>query len=178
MTRQLTPITLDAWDRRYEDLRDSGLEEPFYGGPLSRHLDDNDYRLRHITYDNSVAALNLWNFLLTEEERLLAARRQGKHIVGAMKDLGTVPVLAYSLPDVVAFYPDAAWWIPCVMEMSAGLLDIADSLGVGDAFCPVRAMLGAFVTGAHFPEPDLLQHSIETIKEASDFIFALFFNMN
>ncbi len=163
MTQQLTPITLEDWDRRYEDLRAGGLEEPFYGGPLSRHLADNDYRLRSITYDNSAAALNLWNFLLTEEERLAAARRQGKRIVGAMKDLGTVPVLAYSLPDVVAFYPDAAWWIPCVMEMSAGLLDIADSLGVGDAFCPVRAMLGAFVTGAHFPEPDLLTCSVGAV---------------
>ena len=37
---------------------------------------------------------------------------------------------------------------------------IADSLGVDESFCPVRAMLGAFVTGAHFPIPDLLTCSV------------------
>jgi len=61
---------------------------------------------------------------------------------------------------VVAFYPDGAWWIPCIMELSAGLLGIADSLGIDESFCPVRAMLGAFVTGAHFPIPDLLTCSV------------------
>ncbi len=29
-----------------------------------------------------------------------------------MKDLGTVPVMAYALPNLVAFYPDGAWWMP------------------------------------------------------------------
>ena len=110
--------------------------------------------------DDSAAALRLWNFLLTEEDRLHLARQKGKKIVGAMKDLGTVPVLAYSLPDVVAFYPDGAWWIPCIMERSTRLLEIADSLGVDESFCPVRAMLGAFVNGEHFPIPGLLTCSV------------------
>ena len=77
-----------------------------------------------------------------------------------MKDLGTVPVMSYSLPEIVAFYPDGAWWIPCIMELSAGLLAIADSLGIDESFCPVRAMLGAFLTKAHFPIPDLLTCSV------------------
>jgi benzoyl-CoA reductase/2-hydroxyglutaryl-CoA dehydratase subunit BcrC/BadD/HgdB len=72
-----------------------------------------------------------------------------------MKDLGTVPVMAYSLPNVVAFYPDGAWWTPCI-EMSAELLGIAGSMGINESFCPVRAMLGAFVAGDRFPIPDLL----------------------
>jgi benzoyl-CoA reductase/2-hydroxyglutaryl-CoA dehydratase subunit BcrC/BadD/HgdB len=46
------------------------------------------------------------------------------------------------------------------MELGAGLLEIADSLGVDESFCPVRAMLGAFVTEAHFPIPDLLVCSV------------------
>jgi benzoyl-CoA reductase/2-hydroxyglutaryl-CoA dehydratase subunit BcrC/BadD/HgdB len=46
------------------------------------------------------------------------------------------------------------------MELSAGLLSIADSLGIDESFCPVRAMLGAFVTGAHFPLPDRLICSV------------------
>ncbi|HUT92927.1 MAG TPA: 2-hydroxyacyl-CoA dehydratase family protein, partial [Thermoguttaceae bacterium] len=41
-----------------------------------------------------------------------------------------------------------------------GLLEIADSLGIDDSFCPVRAMLGAFVSQAHFPIPDLLICSV------------------
>jgi benzoyl-CoA reductase/2-hydroxyglutaryl-CoA dehydratase subunit BcrC/BadD/HgdB len=150
-------ISLDAWDRRYEQLRARGLSEPFYGGPLRRHLTEGrDLRLCSLQFDNSPAALRLWNFLLTEEDRLRQARREGKKLVGTMKDLGTVPVLAYAFPNLTAFYPDGAWWIPCVMELSDGLFRIADQLGIDESFCPVRAMLGAFVTEAHFPRPDLL----------------------
>jgi hypothetical protein len=149
-------ITLHAWDARYAELKDQGLREKAYGGPLSRHVADGDLRLRHLSFDDSPAALRLWNFLLTEEERLHEAKKAGKKIVGAMKDLGTVPVMAYSSPRITAFYPDGAWWIPCVMELSAGLLSIADSLGMDESFCPVRAMLGAFVNQCHYPIPDLL----------------------
>jgi benzoyl-CoA reductase/2-hydroxyglutaryl-CoA dehydratase subunit BcrC/BadD/HgdB len=153
-------ITLAEWGRRYAELCRAGLCEPRYGGPLGRHVDDGDLRLANLRLDDSVASLRLWNFLLTEEERLHQARAEGKRILGAMKDLGTVPVMAYSLPDVVAFYPDGAWWIPCVMQRSAGLLEIADALGIDDSFCPVRAMLGAFVNRAHFPVPGLLTCSV------------------
>ncbi len=162
-TRKLQPITLDGWDRRYEQLISAGLAEPAYGGSLRRHLNDGDRRLEHLLYDDSAAALRLWNFLLTEEDRLHDARRNGKKLVGAMKDLGTVPIMAYSLPDVIAFYPDGAWWIPCVMELDAGLLEIADSLGIDETFCPVRAVLGAFLTEAHFPIPDLLTCSVGAV---------------
>jgi benzoyl-CoA reductase/2-hydroxyglutaryl-CoA dehydratase subunit BcrC/BadD/HgdB len=149
-------LTLAEWDLRYQQLERAGLAQPSYGGPLGRHLRDGDYRLSKLHFDNSLAALRLWNFLLTEEDRLHAARERGAKIVGTMKDLGTLPVMAYAFENVVAFYPDGAWWIPCVMELSAGLLEVADSLGIDESFCPVRAMLGAFVTGCHFPIPDLL----------------------
>jgi benzoyl-CoA reductase/2-hydroxyglutaryl-CoA dehydratase subunit BcrC/BadD/HgdB len=153
-------ITLDQWDLQYEQLQRAGTYQPDYGGPLSRHLNDGDQRLLKLRYDNSAAALRLWNFLLTEEDRLRDARAAGKKLIGTMKDLGTIPVMAYSFDNLVAFYPDGAWWIPCVMELSAGLLNIADSLGIDESFCPVRAMLGAFVTGAHFPLPDRLICSV------------------
>ncbi|MHC4298152.1 MAG: 2-hydroxyacyl-CoA dehydratase [Planctomycetota bacterium] len=153
-------ITLEQWDLQYEKLQAAGAFQPNYGGPLSRHVKDGDQRLLKLRFDNSAAALRLWNFLLTEEDRLRASREGGKRIVGTMKDLGTVPVMAYSFDNVVAFYPDGAWWIPCVMELSAGLLEIADSLGIDESFCPVRAMLGAFATEAHFPLPDMLMCSV------------------
>ena len=153
-------ITLGQWDLQYEQLARAGISQPDYGGQLSRHLDDGDQRLLKLRYDNSAAALRLWNFLLTEEDRLRDARAGGKKLIGTMKDLGTVPVMAYSFDNLVAFYPDGAWWIPCVMELSAGLLGVADSLGIDESFCPVRAMLGAFVTGAHFPLPDRLICSV------------------
>jgi len=155
-----TKIALEQWETRYADLRAAGLVEPAYGGPLQRHVGDGDFRLLRLKFDNSAAALRLWNFLLTEEDRLHAARAEGRIIVGAMKDLGTVPVMAYSAPNVTAFYPDGAWWIPCVMELSSDVLNAADSLGINESFCPVRAMLGAFVTKAHFPIPDLLVCSV------------------
>jgi benzoyl-CoA reductase/2-hydroxyglutaryl-CoA dehydratase subunit BcrC/BadD/HgdB len=153
-------ITLEEWDARYAELSAAGMQEPTYGGPLRRHVGEGDLRLQNLRYDNSAASLRLWNFLLTEEDRLHQARAEGRKIVGAMKDLGTVPVMAYSLPGVAAFYPDGAWWLPCIMEDSTGMLPIADSLGIDESFCPVRAMLGAFVTGGHFPIPDLLTCSV------------------
>jgi benzoyl-CoA reductase/2-hydroxyglutaryl-CoA dehydratase subunit BcrC/BadD/HgdB len=153
-------ITLDEWDNRYAELRAAGLSEPDYGGPLRRHVDDGDVRLLKLRMDNSPAALRLWNFLLSEEDRLRRSLADGKKLVGTMKDLGTVPVMAYSLANLVAFYPDGAWWLPCVLECREGLLEIADSLGIDDSFCPVRAMLGAFVAGNRFPIPGLLTCSV------------------
>jgi hypothetical protein len=150
-------LSLDEWDARYPELHREGLREPAYGGSLRRHVDqESDLRLRRLRFDNSAAALRLWNFLLTENERLAAARAHGDRIVGAMKDLGTVPVMAYSLPGLRAFYPDGAWWTPCLMECSDGLLQQAEALGIDASFCPVRAMLPAFLNGEHFPRPDLL----------------------
>jgi hypothetical protein len=150
-------LNLDEWDDRYEQLRREGLREPGYGGPLGRHVArEKDFRLQQLQFDNSPAALRLWNFLLTENERLHQARAKGHKIVGTMKDLGTVPVMAYALPGVRAFYPDGAWWTPCLMECSDKLLQQAEMMGIDASFCPVRAMLPAFENGGHFPEPDLL----------------------
>lgn len=150
-------LSLNEWDDRYEQLRRDGLREPGYGGPLRRHVvRERDFRLRHLQFDNSPAALRLWNFLLTENERLHQARASGHKIVGTMKDLGTVPVMAYALPGVRAFYPDGAWWTPCLMECSDNLLQQAEAMGIDASFCPVRAMLPAFENGEHFPRPDLL----------------------
>ncbi len=150
-------LNLDEWDDRYEQLRRDGLRETGYSGPLRRHVvREKDFRLEHLQFDNSPAALRLWNFLLTENERLHQARANGDKIVGAMKDLGTVPVMAYSLPGVRAFYPDGAWWTPCLMECSDKLLQQAETMGIDASFCPVRAMLPAFENGEHFPRPDLL----------------------
>ncbi|HEY3298265.1 MAG TPA: 2-hydroxyacyl-CoA dehydratase family protein [Armatimonadota bacterium] len=177
MTSAPQIIAFDQWDERYIELKEQGLSEPWYGGPLRRHaVDGGDMRLPRLKYDNSAASLRLWNFLLTEEERLHQARSAGRKIVGTMKDLGTVPVMAFSHPNITAFYPDGAWWTPCIMESSDGLLAIADSLGIDESFCPVRAMLGAFVSRketvspggadvevqveAHFPIPDLLVCSV------------------
>jgi len=150
-------LNLTQWDDRYAELRRDGLREPAYGGPLRRHVEqEKDFRLEQLQFDNSPAALRLWNFLLTENERLRQARARGEKIVGAMKDLGTVPVMAYALPGLRAFYPDGAWWTPCLMEGSDRLLQQAEALGIDASFCPVRAMLPAFQNGGHFPLPDLL----------------------
>lgn len=154
-------LSLLEWDQHYRRLKDAGLREPWYGGPLRRHVDDgHDRRLLKLRFADSPAALRLWNFLLTEESRLYAARAAGKKIVGTMKDLGTVPVMVYSLPNAVAFYPDGAWWAPCLMELDEGCLAAAARHGLDESFCPVRAMFGAFVTGTQFPRPDALVCSV------------------
>ena len=157
MTAGPRQLTLEEWDQHHAALVRRGLREPDYGGPLGRHVErEGDLRLRQLRFDNSSAALRLWNFLLTENARLRAARAQGDRMVGTMKDLGTVPVMAYALPQVRAFYPDGAWWTPCLMECSDRLLNHAEALGIDATFCPVRAMLGAFQSEEHFPQPNLL----------------------
>ncbi|MEN6386124.1 MAG: 2-hydroxyacyl-CoA dehydratase family protein [Phycisphaerales bacterium] len=125
-------------------------------GNLQRHVENGDTRLRTLQFDNSPASLRLWDFLLTENERLHEARANGKKIIGTMKDLGTIPIMAYAFENTIAFYPDGAWWTPCIMENNEGLFKIADSLGINESFCPVRAMLGAFLNKEHFPIPDML----------------------
>jgi len=150
-------LNLVGWEERYEQLRRDGLREPAYGGPLRRHVEcEHNFRLEQLRFDNSPAALRLWNFLLTENQRLREARTRGDKLVGTMKDLGTVPVMAYAFRGVRAFYPDGAWWTPCLMECSDRLLQQAEAMGVDASFCPVRAMLPAFQNGEHFPRPDLL----------------------
>jgi benzoyl-CoA reductase/2-hydroxyglutaryl-CoA dehydratase subunit BcrC/BadD/HgdB len=156
MNHKACKITLDQWDKQYKLLCGNGIKQPDYGGTLRRHVEDGDTRLCTLQFDNSAASLRLWNFLLTENERLHKARANGKKIIGTMKDLGTIPIMVYALQNTIAFYPDGAWWTPCIMETNEGLFKIADSLGIDESFCPVRAMLGAFLNGEHFPVPDML----------------------
>ncbi|MFW5858613.1 MAG: 2-hydroxyacyl-CoA dehydratase [Planctomycetota bacterium] len=147
-------LDLAGWDARHKALHAAGLEEPAYGGPLRRHAEQGDTRLSRLRFDDSPAALRLWNFLLSEEDRLRRARADGAVLVGALKDLGTVPVIACAHPALRAFYLDGAWWLPCVMELSAGLLRFADDMGLDQSFCPVRALLGAYHAAGHYPRPD------------------------
>ena len=160
MNDPLTQLTIHEADRRYVELRAAEGVPGRYGGTLCRHVVRGDSRLLRLRFDGSPEGLALWDFLLTEEERLRKHRDEGAILVGTMKDLGTIPVMAYALPGVVAFYPDGAWWIPCMMEMSEGSFAVADSLGIDESFCPVRAMLGAFLTEKHFPIPDYLVCSV------------------
>ncbi len=153
-------LTLDQWQQRYRQLCEADLKERFYGGPLQRHFNAGDKRLDRLRFDNAPAALALWNLILTEEDRLRLWRRQGNKIIGTMKDLGTIPVIAYAFENLTAFYPDAAWWIPCFKQQRDGLFELADQYGLDAAFCPVRAMVGAFVNGQHFPIPDALVCSV------------------
>jgi hypothetical protein len=151
--KDLQTLAFDAWRRRCADAAPA----------LGRHYDEGDTRLADLRFDPSPAADRLWELLLSEEGRLADARRKGYKLVGAMKDLGTVPVMAFALPNVVAFYPDGAWWTPCLRQQADGLFALADALGVDASFCPVRAMLGAFASGKHFPLPDLLTCSVGAV---------------
>jgi hypothetical protein len=164
MTDPPAKINLATWDQRYPQLQARGVITPSDGGPLGRHLAQHSHlRLQQLDFDNSPAALRLWNLVLSEETRLREHRAAGRRLVGTMKDLGTVPVIANSSPDLVAFYPDGAWWTPCLMQGSDHLLEHATRFGIGESFCPARAVLGAFITGSHFPSPDLLICSVGAI---------------
>ena len=49
------------------------------------------------------------------------------------------------------------------MESNQKLLKIADSHGLDESFCPVRAMFAAFLSGEHFPIPDFLTCSVGAV---------------
>ncbi|MDD5704991.1 MAG: 2-hydroxyacyl-CoA dehydratase family protein [Kiritimatiellae bacterium] len=154
--RTLQALDFEAWRTRRAAADENA---PLLG----RHYDCGDRRLARLRFDDSDAADSLWELLLSEEDRLAEFRRAGGRIVGTMKDLGTVPVMAYSLPGIAAFYPDGAWWTPCLMEQTDGLFALADTLGVDATFCPVRALLGAFVNRERFPIPDMLTCSVGAV---------------
>lgn len=122
---------------------------------LQAHLASGDRRLAQLHFDPDPALCELWDFVLSENERLAAHRTAGRMLLGALKDLGTVPLLGEAL-GMVTFYPDGAFWTPCLMELSDGLLARAARLGLGPELCPVRAALPALLDGDQFPLPDLL----------------------
>lgn len=123
---------------------------------LESYFCEGDKRLESLHFFPSKGALALWHFLLSEETRLHQARKEGKIIVGAMKDLGTIPLICYAFENVVTFYVDGAWWLPCFKAMNSSILDDATACGVGENICPARALLGAFKSQNFFPLPDYL----------------------
>lgn len=124
--------------------------------PPSHWFAAGNARLADLRFDDGPVSWELWDFVLSEEDRLRAARAEGAFIVGAMKDLGTVPILVDAAGQGArAFYPDGAWWLPCLQRNTGGQLAAADRLGMGEVFCPVRALLGCYAAGSDFPAPDL-----------------------
>jgi hypothetical protein len=165
-------VTFDEWGELFENVPTELLDRYHYfrrdqeeqGGlkPWSAYMFPPQtfavYGNRHLMrlkYDNSLAALRLWGFVQNETERLFRARQVGRKVVATMGDLGAVPVLVNSFPELVAFYPDCIWWTPFAMESNV-LFDAAAELGIGDATCFSRAALGAFAKHAYFPDPDLV----------------------
>jgi hypothetical protein len=140
-------LTAAEWDAR---PRPPGIARSF-----AQWIAVGDGRLADLRFDGDPASRRLWEFVLSEEDRLRAARAAGSFIVGAMKDLGTVSVLVHAIPGARAFYPDGAWWLPCLQRRAGGQLEGADRLGIGESFCPVRALLGCYAAGSDFPAPDL-----------------------
>lgn len=156
MSDRPAKISLHDWDERHRTLLARGVRQAAYGGPLSRHLAEGDARLPALRFDNSPAALRLWNFVLSESERLFAAQAAGKTLVAIMRDVGAASVISASMPDTVVFRPDAVWFMPCSTATCVCDALVADSCGIDASFCPVRAMLGAMLSSVHFPTPRLL----------------------
>ncbi|MBN1980446.1 MAG: 2-hydroxyacyl-CoA dehydratase [Chitinivibrionales bacterium] len=113
-----------------------------------------DRLLNSLKFDGGLASLRLWSFLFTEKERLFLAKERGWTIFAAMKDLGQVPIITYSLPNSLTFYADEVWWAPCFSQ-EPHLLEKAAQLGATDELCYVRAALGAYKSNDYFPPPDL-----------------------
>ncbi|MFH0765459.1 MAG: 2-hydroxyacyl-CoA dehydratase family protein [Calditrichota bacterium] len=159
-------ISCQDWHSLFREIPDSLLDEYRYYRHWGKTAWNNYLQppsafavygaryLKRLKYDNSLAALRLWGFLLNESERLFRARQMGSKIVAVMGDLGPLPVLVGSFPNLIPFYPDCLWWTPFLNE-SEVLFEAAAELGIGEDCCFVRAALGGFVKRAYFPDPDL-----------------------
>ncbi|HEX7344827.1 MAG TPA: 2-hydroxyacyl-CoA dehydratase family protein, partial [bacterium] len=152
--RQFSSLPDDVIDR-YRYYRDCGKTAwNTYLIPPSTFAAYGVRYLQKLQFDNSLASLRLWGFMLTESERLYRARQVGKKVVALMGDLGPLAPLVYAFPDTVAFYPECHWWTPFLYE-SNDLFDSASRRGIGEDCCFVRAALGAFAKNCYFPPPDL-----------------------
>lgn len=149
---EAVPDELIETTRYYRHLPEAGWSQYLF--PPSTHAVYGMRLLRKLKYDNSLAALRHWGFLLSEGERIYRASQAGMNVIALMGDLGAVTPLIYSFPNTVAFYPDCLWWTPFLME-SRVLFDEAAEFGLGEDCCYVRAALGGFSKRAYFPEPDL-----------------------
>jgi hypothetical protein len=146
-------IDYEAWNAAFGRAPDpfpalGGATEPrpgYLATPRCFVELEGDSRLRSLRFDNSLAALRLWSFLLSENDRLAAARRSGRKIIGVLKDLGTAPLIAYARPACRSrrAWDLAPWRCPRDCE-------IADA-GLATRF-PVRRP-AAFLNRAHFPSP-------------------------
>ena len=132
--------------------------------PPSTHNVYGNRLLGKLKFDNSLASLRMWGYVMSEGERIYRARQAGMKVAAVMGDLGAVPPLIYSFGRVAVFYPDCLWWTPFMME-SRVLFEEAGELGLGDDCCFVRASLGAFSKRAYFPKPDV---AVATIGATCD----------
>jgi len=123
--------------------------------------------LSRLAFDNGLASLRLWGFVLNEGERLYRARQCGRKVVALMGDYGSLAPLVCSFPGLVPFYPDFQYWTPFLGE-SKVLLDTAEEAGVGERCCFVRSALAAFLRRAYFPDPALVIASTGAVCDDLD----------
>jgi hypothetical protein len=159
-------ISFQEWGRQFQRLpdeiiqsyryfRSEGIVYPWatYLFPPQTFAIYGSRHLRRLRFDNSLAALRLWGFVLGETERLFRARQTGKDVIATMGDLGATPPVVLA-GGALPFYPDCTWWLPFMNE-SPVLFDAAARSGIGESACYSRAALGAFVKQAYFPRPVL-----------------------
>jgi hypothetical protein len=157
-------IDLKEWSRQFRELDMDFINQFYYYKnndwgrylfPPATFMVYGARQLKHLKFDNSLAALQLWGFSFNESERLFRAKQVRKKVIAVMGDLGVVPIIVMAFPDSIPFYPDCTWWIPFFNESNV-LLDRASELGTPEASCFVRSALAAFDKKAYFPRPDLL----------------------
>jgi len=157
-------ITLKEWSKQFRELDMDFISQFFYYKnndwgrylfPPATFMVYGARQLKHLKFDNSLAALRLWGFIFNESERLFRAKQSNKKVIAVMGDLGVMPIIIMSFPNCIPFYPDCTWWTPFFNESNV-LLDRATELGTPEASCFVRSALATFDKKAYFPKPDLL----------------------
>jgi hypothetical protein len=157
-------ISLEAWSRQFENIPIEVIkrfryydndEWGIYLSPPATFMVYGARELKRLKFDNSFESLRMWGFVFNETERLFRAKQINKKVIATMGDLGTIPVLVFSFPDCVPFYPECLWWTPFFKE-STELLDTASRLGLPEATCFSRVVVSAFYKRSYFPKPDLI----------------------
>jgi benzoyl-CoA reductase/2-hydroxyglutaryl-CoA dehydratase subunit BcrC/BadD/HgdB len=125
-----------------------------YMSSLAMYLGYGMKTMRDLKFDNSLAALRLWNFIMYERERQFRARQRGRKIFATIQDFGALAPIIMAGKDTLIY--DYSWpvWDPFFTQ-NLELFNLADRYGLDENYCAIRVMLPAMLKQAYDPIPDV-----------------------
>ncbi|NQU02889.1 MAG: 2-hydroxyacyl-CoA dehydratase [Syntrophaceae bacterium] len=125
-----------------------------YMSSLAMYLGCGMKTMGDLKFDNSLAALRLWNFMMYERERQFKARQRGRKIFATIQDFGALAPIIMAGRNTLIY--DFSWpvWDPFFTK-NLELFNLADRYGLDENYCAIRVMVPAMMKQAYAPTPDI-----------------------